>query len=133
MPAKVKKNTKTTQPETMLPPPTPRPSQTVEPVAPAVDASEDSEAEALSQIFDILHLSVDNLHERFEDFYENPNKDKYLEFETVITEFITLARDLKNNTKSLLPASEKPQGDKRGRKKKIPTVAIEDNPPAVPQ
>lgn len=66
-----------------------------------------------SMIFEILHEALDNLQERFEEFIENPTPELHKEFESMAKEFIGLGRDLKNMTKSLLPASEKPKKNKK--------------------
>lgn len=73
----------------------------------------DNEVMELMKVFDILHQSVDGLEDKFKIFYEEPTLDKHKEFEELLKEFIALARDLKNISKSMLPR----QPPKRKNKK----------------
>ena len=66
-------------------------------------------------VFQLMHESVDVLEERFNEFVKNPTADCHKEFNNVVAEFISLARELKNMAKAVLPASEKiakPRGKK---------------------
>lgn len=86
-----------------------------------VISEDEGDDDEMFQIFDIMHNSVEGMKEKFTAFYEQPNKTNYNEFDELIVEFISLARDLKNMTKSLLPPSEKEHKpeEKRGRKKSV--------------
>ena len=61
----------------------------------------------LFEIFDVLHNSIDHLQDRFQIFLDKPDVAHHAEFDKLIVEFIQLARELKNMTKSMLPKSER--------------------------
>lgn len=85
-----------------------------------VNSEDEGDDNDMFQIFDIMHSSIEGLKEKFTTFYDEPSKTNFAEFDDLIVDFIALARDLKNMTKSLIPASEKEKkpDEKRGRKKK---------------
>lgn len=70
------------------------------------NVNEDDE-EDIEKIFEVMHHSVDSLHNRFEAFYDDPSKEKFHEYDELIKEYISVIRELKNMAKSLLPKSDK--------------------------
>lgn len=83
----------------------------------------ENDGDDMMQIFNIMHSSIDKLQERFANYYDEPTKEKYEEFDTLIVEFIALSRDLKNISKSLLPKSDRKKKDNTQ-----PQPALETNP-----
>ena len=72
-----------------------------------MNGTEDEGDDDALQIFSVMHDSIDALEDRFVKFIDNPTKDEHKEFDDLVKDFITLARDLKNMAKTILPASDK--------------------------
>lgn len=72
-----------------------------------VEQDIDQDEDDALHLFEILHNAVNGLEDTFADFYDEPTVEKFGEFEILIKEFITLVRELKNTTKSLLPKTER--------------------------
>lgn len=72
-------------------------------------------------IFDIMHDAVDALSERFQMFIDNPTPEEHKKFDDLVKEFISLARDLKNLSKSVLPPQEKPKKEPKKKTAEPPT------------
>lgn len=60
------------------------------------------------QIFDLMHESLESLEDRFVEYIDNPTTDEFKKFEELMSEYIKLARDIKNMAKSMIPKSERP-------------------------
>lgn len=95
-----------------------KPEETITDVNEVEDEVEDEVEgdDSTSQIFDVMRESIDMLQDKFNIFFEKPDRDKFIEFEMITMDYIMLVRSLKNIAKSLLPQTDKPTIKSRQRK-----------------
>lgn len=94
-----------------------------------VDESE-TDDEDPEIIFDILHEAIDGMKNKYNFFMDNPTMQNYNEFNELTSNLISLVRDLKNLSKSLLPKTEKPKKEKQVEK---PVEEPQSEQPQPPQ